>query len=112
MSSRTTTLLAWIIWAVCLMLAGLVVIAVAFAPSLSPEVRFPFEEFTAAVTFPTVGALIATRRSRNPIGWIFCAIGLAHTLSIFGSYSVLLMISAHPNVVPFARRLAWIATWA
>ena len=29
-----------------------------------------------AVSFPVVGALIATHRPRNPIGWLFCAVGV------------------------------------
>jgi len=34
------------------------------------------------VAFATVGALIASRRPRNPIGWLFCEIGLAGGLMI------------------------------
>jgi hypothetical protein len=29
-----------------------------------------------AITFPLVGAVVAARRPSNPLGWIFCAIGI------------------------------------
>jgi hypothetical protein len=35
-----------------------------------------------AVSFPVVGALIATHRPRNPIGWLFCVVGLFQGLII------------------------------
>lgn len=31
--------------------------------------------------FPVVGVVIASRRPRNPIGWMFCVIGLANGLT-------------------------------
>src|SRR5258708_22062424 len=33
------------------------------------------------LTYVAVGALIASHRPRNPIGWIFCAIGLVWEIS-------------------------------
>jgi hypothetical protein len=36
------------------------------------------------VGIPVVGALIATRLPGNPLGWIWCAIGLAYALSAVG----------------------------
>ncbi len=40
--------------------------------------------FTLAfLAFPIVGVVIAARRPENPIGWMFCAIGLANSLWFF-----------------------------
>ena len=45
--------------------------------------------------FSTVGAIIAARRPRNPIGWLFCVVGIAQgviSAGVFGA-SVLLVVS-------------------
>jgi hypothetical protein len=36
------------------------------------------------LTYPLVGALIAARQPRNPIGWELCALGLCFTLQLVG----------------------------
>ena len=57
-----------------------------------------------------MGALIASRRPNNPIGWLFLTVGLLWTLSgMLDYYSVYGV--AQPNVVPFAVLVAGINTW-
>jgi hypothetical protein len=52
------------------------------------------------LAFPLVGALIASRRPRNPIGWICLAVGLLWMLlGLFDFYSVYGL--AKPGSVPF-----------
>jgi hypothetical protein len=36
------------------------------------------------LTYPLVGALVAARQPRNPIGWELCALGLCFTLQLVG----------------------------
>jgi signal transduction histidine kinase len=38
-----------------------------------------------SLAYPTVGALIASRLPRNPIGWIFCGVGLLYTAQRFST---------------------------
>jgi hypothetical protein len=45
---------------------------------------------------PTVGALIASRRSRNPIGWLFCLMGFV--------VIVLSFATAYASDLPYRRR--------
>lgn len=62
------------------------------------------------LVFPLVGALIAARRPRNPIGWILLADGLLWMLSdLMDNYS--LYGVASPGSVPFAVGVAWINGW-
>jgi hypothetical protein len=52
------------------------------------------------LAFPIVGALIASRRPRNPIGWICLAVGLLWMLlGLFDFYGVYGL--AKPDTVPF-----------
>jgi len=60
--------------------------------------------------FPLVGALIASRRPRNPIGWILLADGLLWMLTdLMDNYS--LYGVASPGSVPFAVGVAGINNW-
>jgi hypothetical protein len=52
------------------------------------------------LAFPIVGALIAARRPRNPIGWILLADGLLWMLSFFMDYYGIYGV-AEPGSVPF-----------
>ena len=33
-----------------------------------------------SLVYPTIGALIVSRLPRNPIGWIFCGVGLLYQI--------------------------------
>jgi hypothetical protein len=62
------------------------------------------------LVFPLVGALIASRRPNNPIGWLFLTVGLLWTLSgMLDYYSVYGV--AQSNSVPFAVLVAGVNTW-
>jgi len=86
MSARATAWIAWSSWLlyVALSVLGLVLYFLASHPTDSPAgLRFVMGTFTAMalfLAFPTVGALVASRQPRNPIGWIFCAQGVALAL--------------------------------
>ena len=62
------------------------------------------------LAFPTVGALIASRRPHNPIGWICLAVGsLFLLLGVSEYYSVYGV--AEPGSVPFPSGVAWLGNW-
>src|SRR5215216_492283 len=60
--------------------------------------------------FPLVGALIASRRQRNPIGWILLADGLLWTLSDVMDYYAVYGV-ASPGSIPFPVGVAGINNW-
>ncbi len=54
------------------------------------------------LAFPLVGALIASRRPKNPIGWICLAVGVFWMLAITsGAYTLYGLRVATPGSVPF-----------
>jgi hypothetical protein len=76
MSRRAAAWLAWSVWALSLPFApfsggvlGFLSASARNFPSLGTIVLLTL----LALTFTTVGAVVASRRPENPIGWIFCA---------------------------------------
>jgi hypothetical protein len=63
------------------------------------------------LTFPVVGALIASRRPENPIGWICLAAGLFWMLnnvtSVYGLYGLV----ARPGTLPFPAGIGSLGEW-
>jgi hypothetical protein len=77
---RLARLVAWSSVALCFVIVGVTAVLIGVAPGdlggLSIDV--------AMLATACVGALIATRRPENPIGWLLCASGLGWVLSAFG----------------------------
>jgi hypothetical protein len=65
----------------------------------------------AALTFPVVGALIASHRPGNAIGWIFCVIGLSQGLVEFSYLYAQYAFTTAPGSLPGADVAAWLNTW-
>src|SRR5215204_590490 len=88
MSSRTAAWLAWSLCAVCVVLIGLALLLdfltdliITEGPRLGPTMAVLTG--VLSLTYPTVGALIASRLPTNPIGWIFCSLGLLYIAQRF-----------------------------
>jgi hypothetical protein len=67
-----------------------------------------------AATFAmvTVGALVASRRPANPIGWIFCALGLGFFVGGLSSeYATRALVDA-PGSLPGGLAIGWLSSWA
>jgi hypothetical protein len=90
MSHRTAFWLAWSLCAVCVVLIGLALLLdfLTDASGVAGEERglLPGDADPTLVVitgvlslgYPMVGALIASRLPTNPIGWIFCGVGLLY----------------------------------
>jgi hypothetical protein len=91
MSRSTAAWLAWSLWAVCVALIGLALLLDFFTgevipqgvPGERPGPAFAVLTGVLSLAYPTVGALIASRLPTNPIGWIFCGMGLLYTAQRF-----------------------------
>jgi hypothetical protein len=64
----------------------------------------------AAVVAATVGALVASRRPRHPVGWLLLAIRLSMTLASVGSGYRYYGLVARPGSLPAAAHLAGFAS--
>src|SRR5215216_4485356 len=93
MSHRTAAWLAWSLWTGCLALLGLALLLDFITgevlppgpPGERPGPALAVLTGVLSLAFPTVGALIASRLPTNPIGWIFCGVGLLYTAQRFNT---------------------------
>jgi uncharacterized membrane protein YhdT len=64
-----------------------------------------------AVFYPTVGAIVASRRPENPVGWLLCLYGLVISIGYFCAEYAIYALLAEPNSLPAAEVLVWIVSW-
>jgi hypothetical protein len=63
------------------------------------------------VAFSAVGALIASHRPGNSIGWIFCAVGLFQGLANFGYEYATYALIMRPGSLPLGAFMSWVGNW-
>jgi hypothetical protein len=111
MSSRIAAWLAWSMW-VLTVLATTLTLLLASLNEPTSSLRNIAVISLLVLAFSTVGALVASRRSGNPIGWLFC---LGAVLWIVGElaleYGVYALIT-DPDALPAGMWAAWLGTWA
>ena len=107
MNRRTASWLAWSVWLLCVALISFALLFYFLASPTPATDTLP--TLTAlfrvlSLAFPTVGALVASRRPENPIGWIFCGVGLLYGVQAFAS-------GYADYVLPGGEFMAWISGW-
>jgi hypothetical protein len=65
----------------------------------------------ALLTFPTVGALVGSRRPENPIGWIFIGLGTALAVVAFANQYAAYALETAPGSLPAGMTMAWLGSW-
>jgi hypothetical protein len=116
-STRAASRLAWSLAALSMAMflatvALFVLVRSAHIPSGSSSGRTVIDLLVSIpiLAFPIVGAMIASRRPRNAIGWICLADGLLWMLlGLFDYYSVYGL--AKPGSVPFPAAMAGLSLW-
>jgi hypothetical protein len=63
-----------------------------------------------AVAITVLGAFVAARQPRNPIGWSFLAAGLSFSYGSFATEYAVRAIVDHPGSLPLATWVAWAAS--
>jgi hypothetical protein len=66
---------------------------------------------TWTVSFSVVGALIASHRPENPIGWIFLAEGFLYGLLSAGDEYAIYALLANPGALPLGAAASWLGQW-
>jgi signal transduction histidine kinase len=117
MTRRTAAWLAWSLCAACLALIALALLldfltpeSILFSQAARPDLGFAILTGVLSLAYPTVGALIASRLPTNPIGWIFCGVGLLYAARRFT-----IVYTDYALTENFAllggEYVAWFSTW-
>ena len=64
-----------------------------------------------AMSFPLVGAVIATHRPHNPLGWMFLVIGISQGLVSFGGQYASYVFRTAPGAGPGGELAVWVSQW-
>jgi hypothetical protein len=110
----TAARVAWIICAISLALATIDLVLVALNSShLNIRIPEPWPAHTVSVVaFSLVGAVVGSRRPENPIGWLFCAIGVFAAIVLLSSEYAAYALLAQPDSLPGGLAMVWIRAWA
>ena len=115
--SRAAAWLAWSLCALCVALAvaGLILallngltLGEIFLAWSGPPVATLLAQI---VSFSVVGALIASYRPENPIGWLFLAAALLYGIEIAGEEYAVYALLTNPGSLPLGAELAWLTDW-
>ena len=114
MSHRTAAWLAWSLWALSLTLTALSLLLLVLNLSHPdvPVYSFWAENVLFSIGYSTVGAVLVPRMpAENPIGWLFCAIGLLWAvIHLIGEYAIYALL-AEPGSLPAGELASWVYSW-
>jgi hypothetical protein len=108
MSARAAAGLAWLLWALCVALAVLVVGLDFYTPPPGHEPYFevlpgipllvyPTIGALALLVYPTIGALVVSHRPKNAVGWVLCGMGLVFEVWAFADYLLFVQPGSQPG---------------
>src|ERR687894_1729766 len=111
---RGVARLAWSLGLLCVALAAAsLILAILNGRTLG---QIFIEEGIVAIAaltaaFSVVGALIASHRPENPIGWIFCSAALFQGLSNSGYEYETYGLITEPGSLPLGAEASWLGQW-
>jgi hypothetical protein len=112
---------AWLARCMCAVSLVLTVLGLLFLITSRSRTGAPVYDYwlvntVIAIGFSTVGAVITPRLPRqNPVGWLFCTIGLVGGVRLFvAEYAIVTLLAepgSLPSTLPGGETLAWISSW-
>jgi hypothetical protein len=113
MSARVAARLAWSLCALCVALAAANLILALLNGRTQGEIfiAWSITFATWTVSFSVVGALIASHRPENLIGWIFLAVGFFYGLLFAGDEYAIYALLTNPGALPFGAEASWLGQW-
>ena len=107
MSTHAAARLAWSLCTLTIVLVAFVVVFAVFYRDNLRDLAF----LLAVVSNALVGAVLASHRPRNPVGWFFvfsaASFALSEAMFRYAVYGLVI----DPGSLPLARVMAWPQTW-
>jgi hypothetical protein len=111
-SIRSASWLAWSVCALSLALTAVSYLVIALDLGLDAPVYFYWlEPTTIAIGYSVIGAIIASRLPKHPIGWMCCAIGLTGAVEHFSSEYAIYALVAHQQALAGGKVMLWLSNW-
>jgi hypothetical protein len=110
--------LAWGAWTLSVTLGLLAVLFYLLSSSIPledrdrPPLAFLPVAVLAVLSFATVGALVASRRPKNPIGWILSVVGLGMGFGFFAQGYADYVLIVRPGSLPGGGIAVWSLSWS
>jgi hypothetical protein len=113
MGPRAATTLAWglCVLSLTLTVLGLVLLALILSQPNTHTYDTWLDNTLNAVFYSTVGALVASRRSENLVGWLLCLFALSESVQLFGAEYAIYALLSRPNSLPAGEAMAWTSYW-
>jgi hypothetical protein len=113
MSRRTAAWFAWSLWALCVVLAAFAVLLALYTPPgpIRDDSNWGVVIAVSLLTYPTVGAFVASRRPENLIGWILCGVGFLFVIEGLALAYSGFALWVGSGSLPGEKLALWISGW-
>jgi hypothetical protein len=124
MTRRTAARAAWSLWGLSVALAAGGVLVGVYGGAYSRSAQVPAvlgdlhsslrDDLVFAVwilVFTTLGALVAARRWRNPVGWLLLAEGLVWDIQLVAENYAAAALFTDPGTLPGGELALWVIDW-
>jgi signal transduction histidine kinase len=113
LSTRRVRVAAWVTWGVVMaVLAAGLALAIWNARTVDAETGILYAILlVAALAYATVGALVASRHPRNPVGWLFLLAGLGFAAWVMCEEYAVRGLLLSPGSLPAAELIGYQADW-
>ena len=107
MSHRTAAWLAWSLWALSVALTELSLLLLVLILSHPNTHIFEWWLGNALVVIDvSVGAIVASHRPENPVGWLLCLSGVVISADSFAAQYAIYALLAQANSLPAGEAIA------
>ena len=111
MSERRASRVPWLLWAGGIALLGVTLFLTALNGTFRQDPLFISVAIVMMLGYTTVGAIVASRNPRNPIGWLMIVIGLGFVLAAISDEYATYGYLTNPGAVPFRLAAGWLTNW-